>query len=103
MAYVASTLLLFAGLGLGLGVLVLSLYCYRSGKKTTDLMAGAISLVFIVRAVQGLLQQSSGIACSMISGRGLALYGLSAAVLAGLMILYLKDLSSRGKRNEMDK
>ena len=97
MGYLGSTLLLFATLGLGLIVLVLSLWAYGKGKKAADLGVGAVSLFFLVRAAQGLAQQRSGIACAMISGRGLALYALAAAVLAGLAFLYLRELSPRKK------
>lgn len=100
MSYIGSTLLLFAGLGLGIITLVLALYFYWKGKKTSDLFAGAVALVFVVRALQGLLQQSTGIACSMITGRGLLLHGLSAVVLAGLTILYLRELA--GSRKDQD-
>ena len=99
MGYIGSTLLLFAGLGLGVVVLALALLAYGKGKKTADLLTGAVAFLFLIRAVQGLVQQSSGIACAMISPRGLALHGLSAAVLAGLAFLYLRELAFRDKED----
>lgn len=98
--YVWSSLLLFGGLGLGLVVLALAFWTYGREKKLGDLGVGTVALLYVVLVLRSLLQQSSGIACSMVSVQGLAAYGVGAAVLMGLALLYWRELGHREERQD---
>ena len=65
-----------------------------------DLGVGTVALLYVVLVLRSLLQQSSGIACSMVSFQGLAAYGVGAAVLMGLALLYWRELGHREEQQD---